>query len=56
MVLSIDGGDQTPTIPLGEVLFNTGAVFPKHSVKAVGKLGTIFGFEMLTVVVKLVAH
>ena len=50
------GGDQIPTIPLVELLFNKGATVPKHSDKADAKLGTIFEFVIITVVVKLIAH
>ena len=50
------GGDQTPTIPLGEVLFNMGATDPEHSNKVGAKSGATIEFVTVTDVVKLFAH
>ena len=52
----ITTGDQTPLIPLGEVEFNTGAVFPEHNVSVGAKSGVILAVVTLTIKVKLLAH
>ena len=49
-------GDQIPTIPLGDVVFKTGAVVPEQSVKVAAKLGIILAEVTVTTVVKLLAH
>ena len=48
-------GDQVPTMPLGEVVFKTGAVVPEHKVCVAAKSGVVAGF-IVTVVTKLLAH
>ena len=55
-VLLIIEGDQIPTIPLGDVVFKTGAVVPEQSVKVAAKLGIILAVVTVTTVVKLLAH
>ena len=55
-VLLIIDGDQIPTMPLGDVVFKTGAVVPEQSVKVAAKLGIILAEVTVTTVVKLVAH
>jgi hypothetical protein len=43
-------------MPLGDVVFKTGAVVPEQSVKVAAKLGIILAEVTVTTVVKLVAH
>ena len=55
-VLLIIDGDQVPTIPLGEVVFKTGAAVPEQSDKIAAKSGTMLAEVTVTTVVKLLAH
>ena len=55
-VLLIIDGNQVPTIPLGEVVFKTGATFPEHKVSVGAKSGIILDEVTVTTVVKFVAH
>jgi hypothetical protein len=55
MVLLMVDGLHVPTIPLGEVVFNVGAVSPLHKVKVVAKLG-VMEFVIVTANVIGVAH
>jgi hypothetical protein len=48
--LLIEVGNQDPTIPLGEDVFNIGTVPPEHKGPTVGKFGLTIG---LTVTVML---
>ena len=48
-------GDQVPEMPLGEVVFKTGATFPVHKVNVDEKSGAVLGVKVTTVA-KLLAH
>ena len=50
-MLLIVEGFQIPTIPLGEVVFNGGAVVPLHNVKVVSKSGTMLSVMVTTKVI-----
>ena len=56
IVLLIAVGDQTPDIPLGEVVFNNGAIEPEHKVIEVTKSGTILLMTTVTFVIKIAEH
>jgi hypothetical protein len=43
-------------MPLGDVVFKTGAVVPEQSDKVTAKLGIILAEVTVTTVVKLLAH
>ncbi|MNE30285.1 hypothetical protein D3C80_1237910 [compost metagenome] len=51
----IVAGDHVPVIPLGEVVFKTGAVCPLHKFKVVLKFGTVLE-SIVTFNVTGVAH
>jgi hypothetical protein len=55
VVLLIVDGFQVPEMPLGEVVFNTGAVAPEHKLKVGAKSGIIED-EIETTVLAVVAH
>ena len=52
VVLLMDDGLQVPTMPLGEVVFNVGAVVPLHNVNVVAKFGT----RLFVIVIKTVSE